>query len=379
MKTSAKEKIIKIFTGFNPVGDNDYERSFEFQNISTGNYDPPAYIVRIILIELLGLPDYGPMEKVWWHTVFNYKNKTFLIRDYKFGSWSIEGETADELAQKIVSEIKKKIKIASNNLDKILYAHLKYYAQNGNFFIKNLSRSLSSIYYFYLQKTKDAIDDVRNLKTSKVSKESNSLIADSWNENLKLTKTTFCYVYSMIHAFYSYLEFILDVIYAFEQPNIDFWEFRKKCWNDRFKMLFNLKIRALNKIYVKLLEYKNKYRNPLSHGLTNEISILVPLPASGLVPLSYQFLSNELYYGLMGMNDINIAEQIIETFSSFLDYMNKSEPYSYYLRYAEWGFEIPVNKKDVEKIKNRMTNMEDFEEYLKGEAAYTDTIINREI
>lgn len=87
MEISAREKVIKIFTGVNQL--DDYTDTCNFHSISTGNYDPPAYIVRIILIDLLGLPDYGRMDKVWWHTLFNYKDKTFLIRDYKFGSWSI--------------------------------------------------------------------------------------------------------------------------------------------------------------------------------------------------------------------------------------------------------------------------------------------------
>ena len=183
----------------------------------------------------------------------------------------------------------------------------------------------------------------------------------------------------MIHAFYSYLEFIFDVIYAFEQPNIDFWEFRKKPWVDRFKIVFDLKVKDINEMYLKLSEYRNKYRNPLSHGLTNEISVLVPLSGSGLVPLSYHFLSNEIYYGIRGLNDIKLAEQIIETFGSFLFYLSKNEPYCYYMRYAEYNFEIPVNKKDVEELKKNMSSIENFEAYLQDKSLYMDAVTNRDI
>lgn len=79
------------------------------------------------------------------------------------------------------------------------------------------------------------------------------------------------------------------------------------------------------------------------------------------------------------MNEISTAEEIIETLMSFLDYVSENEPYSYYMRYAEFGFEIPVNKKRVEQIKKRMSCMDDFEEYLKDEARYQDALINREI
>jgi hypothetical protein len=49
------------------------------------------------------------------------------------------------------------------------------------------------------------------------------------------------------------------------------------------------------------------------------------------------------------------------------------------MRYAEYGFKIPVNKKDVEELKKMMSSMEDFEEYLRDEAAYMDAVINRDI
>jgi len=49
------------------------------------------------------------------------------------------------------------------------------------------------------------------------------------------------------------------------------------------------------------------------------------------------------------------------------------------LRYAESGFEIPVNKNEVDEIKKEMSSTEDFEEYLKYKALYMDALINRDI
>jgi hypothetical protein len=381
---SAKEKIVRIFTGISPL--DNYPDIFGFHNISIRNFDPPAYIVRVVLIEILGLPDYGRMDKVWWHTIFNYKGRTFLIRDYKFGTWSIESDINDEFSNKAALEIKKKIKVASKNLDKVLFESLKRSAEGGNFFIKNLSHTLSSIYYFYVRKTKDAIGDAKQNERDIAESKKNSgtsgsreVITRLINKRLELNRIVFNYAYSMIHAFYSYLEFILDAVYAFEQPHINFWEFRKTTWRERFKLLFNFESKKLSEIYGELLAYREKYRNPLSHGLTNEISVLVPLPRSGLVPLSYQFLSNELYYGFMGLQDISIAEEAIETFSSFLDFLNKTQPYNYYMRYVEYSFDIPVDKKTVAELKKEMSCIHDFEMYLQQKAAYMDALYNRDI
>jgi len=81
----------------------------------------------------------------------------------------------------------------------------------------------------------------------------------------------------------------------------------------------------------------------------------------------------------MGLNDISVAEHIIETFTSFFDYIRKKQPYNYYIRYAECGFEIPIKKEIVNKIKKEMSSPDDFEEYLKQESYYMDAVINRDI
>ena len=109
------------------------------------------------------------------------------------------------------------------------------------------------------------------------------------------------------------------------------------------------------------------------------VLVPIPLPHAGLIPLSYKFLSNELYYGWAGMNDIGLAEQFIETFSSFLDYLNKNEPYCYYLRYADYGFAIPIDRRAVTEIKKKMSCPDSFEEYLQHKSAHLDAITNRDI
>lgn len=370
---SAEKQIIKMFIGVTP-SDTEPNCS-DFQNISVGNYDPPAYIVQIILLGVLGLPDYGPEEKVRWRTVFNYKGKTFLIRDYKFGTWSVNSNTTDETTKEIVSEIKGKIRKASNNMDKVLQQCLKSSSEKGDFFIKNVDQTLDSIFWFFHSKAADAITDVRKIDDSVPGMSRQDLINKKW----KLTESAFCYVYATINAFYSYSEFIFDLVYAFEQPDIDFWSFRNKDWRERCKLVFDVSDKEFKKIYDNLLKYKKGYRNPLSHGFTHEMSVLVPLPKIGLVPISYQFLSNELYYGVMGLNDISVAEHIIETFTSFFDYIRKKQPYNYYIRYAECGFEIPIKKEIVNNIKKEMSSPEDFEEYLKQESYYMDAVINRDI
>jgi len=187
------------------------------------------------------------------------------------------------------------------------------------------------------------------------------------------------YSFALILSFFSLLEFLLDVFYAFEPPNIEFFEFRKKKWQNRFKIVFTIsKNEKLKRFYDKLVDIKRNYRNPLAHGLRSEVTLLVQLPYIGLVPLSYEYFSQKIYYGIaeIGKND---ALKIINTFRSFLDFLKNKEPYRFYMLYLDYGFAVSMNEQEVLKIKEKMTTYEEFKEYLDKEAFYQDLLINRDI
>jgi hypothetical protein len=182
----------------------------------------------------------------------------------------------------------------------------------------------------------------------------------------------------MILSFFSLLEFLLDVLYAFEQHNEKFFEFRKKNWNIRFKSLLNFnKHKELKRIYEELLSIKKNYRNPLTHGLTNEISLLVPLASVGLIPLSYRNLSNKTYYSFFEIEKED-ALRMIDLFREFLAFLENKEPYKFYILYLKCGFSIPIDANEISKIKKKMSSEEEFQEYIERESYIEDMFINRD-
>lgn len=134
----------------------------------------------------------------------------------------------------------------------------------------------------------------------------------------------------------------------------------------------------LKEFYDKFVNIKKNYRNPLAHGLRSEVTLLVQLPYIGLVPLSYEYLSQKIYYGIAEIGK-NAALKIINIFQSFLDCLENKEPYRFYMLYLDYGFAISMNKQEVLKVKEKMTTYEEFKEYLDEEAFYQDLLINRDI
>jgi len=87
---SDKADLIRSMAGVEPYTPHEGESFMEYTNVSTGNCEPPAYMVAFVLFSALNYQNYGGMiEKVWWHTYFTYKGSLFIIRDFKFGTWSL--------------------------------------------------------------------------------------------------------------------------------------------------------------------------------------------------------------------------------------------------------------------------------------------------
>jgi hypothetical protein len=142
-------KLLSAMSGIEPYEPKDDDSLFTFKNISTGNIIPPAYIVAFVFFSPLGFKNYGGFEKIWWHTYFKYKDYLFLIRDFKFGSWSLESRGNIESAKTLVPEIVGKIRNASRYADRLLQLEFKKTIDQGEFYINNGYGKLSRIYEFY--------------------------------------------------------------------------------------------------------------------------------------------------------------------------------------------------------------------------------------
>lgn len=373
-----KNIINQVFQDFKPFEPEPREVS-KFSNILTGNYEPPAYIVKILLFGILEFKNYGSiMEKVLWTTFFKYKNHLFMIRDYKFGSWTIEGIKKDKETLSLANEIRNNIIKASKLLDKVLYSYLKSKIEKENFHLNNVYHKLISFFDFYEERVQDSIKEYEVIEKNNKSFGKNLSLADRLNYTLDAGKKISKYSFALILAFFSLLEFLLDVVYVFEYPNKNFLKFRKKQWKDRFKSTFPINSNEkLKNFYDEFTSIRRNYRNPLTHGLRNEVNLLFSLPSIGLVPLSYEYLSHTTYYGFVEIGKEK-ALNILDLFRTFLKFMEEEDPYMFYILYLDIGFSIPVNEKEVLKIKKLMTTYEDFKEYLISKSRYEDIIINRD-
>jgi len=375
---SANRNILRCLKGFESYSPGPGEDEMSFHNVSIGNTTPPAYIVAFLFLNILGYEDFGPSDKVWWHTFFSYRNHVFLVRDYKFGTWSLESRHRN-VSDEIVKQVVAKIQSASRHADDLLERELRKKIDQENFWIENGYLWLRETYEFYLAEARDARDQLQLCIAKSVHSE------DSVHDRvqsvlhhigeLRERETVLAYrAFPVFTSFFSLLEFLFDVFFAFQRPNTSFWEFRQLAWQDRLKAVVPLlPASELVKNYDKVIRIKSNYRNPLTHGLTNLTTLLVPVRFGGLVPVSYEHLANT--------NKISdtVLSEAVDAFEFILSYFAKTEPFAYYMLYAEHGFSIPVEATEVAAIKANMTSIEDFRNYLEFKHEYQDAIGNRDI
>jgi hypothetical protein len=375
-----RKKFDAAIAGIEPYQPGEEDFALRFRNLSTRNIDPPAYVMAFLFLRVLGFKNFGEMDKVWWHTYFSYKNVVFMIRDYKFGTWSLEARSDFEITDQLLREVIGKLTAAGRQAGKMLEDELAISIQKDEFWIKNNYGSLTASYEFFLEEAESAADALRSFEgTPEQDKFDLDVMTARINERFRLERILAFRCIPLITSFFSLLEFLLDAFFAFEQPALTFLEFRQLNWQERFKLAVRLDGGSrLLQPYEQISRIKSEFRNPLTHGLTNESALLVPVPFGGLVPVSYEHLSNTLHFGMTQISPEEVT-QIIATFKGFLDSLAEVEPYAFYVRYLSAGFSLPVSKKEADRIREKIRDMETFEEYLEDRSRYEDAMTNREI
>jgi hypothetical protein len=191
----------------------------ELNVIIRGVNNPPAYMVQILLLNVLGLKNLGPGEKTRCQTPFKFKGLRFMVRDSKFG-WAIDSDAAKERAGPLALELRAKIERGTAALDRILHPYLNRQVKKGQFFLKNEYGRLRSLYEFHKKKARTASTALRmSNEAYKVARHSGSnfirAAVKQLNKEFRYQREISNYSFAMVVAFFSMQEHILDAFYAF--------------------------------------------------------------------------------------------------------------------------------------------------------------------
>src|SRR5438552_10101434 len=159
----ATAAIKELLEGLTPL---DPDALPKFANVETGLSDPPAYMLRLLLLGLMKFPDVGSAEKVWWQTPVRFKGQDFLIRDYKFGTWTIEAAKPSEAAAH-VAELRGRLRTACSKLDAALADELRAEVKGERYALVNSFYRLKALYDDYRGRTEESVKAFEALKDAK--------------------------------------------------------------------------------------------------------------------------------------------------------------------------------------------------------------------
>ncbi len=146
----------------------------------TRNQIPPAHIVFLMFVTLLGYKYTGREEKVAWTIPITYKGTPFLLSHRKFGFLVLtikETSPKQEVLNEMLLQLKKGTVIA----DRILQPLFQEQLQKGCFVIANSYGQLTCMYDYFRRKAKQAYNS--KPRKPKIQKRNKEGIPISWSSN----------------------------------------------------------------------------------------------------------------------------------------------------------------------------------------------------
>ena len=127
------------------------------------------------------------------------------------------------------------------------------------------------------------------------------------------------------------------------------------------------KDKDLGKIYRKLLEIREGWRNVIEHGFrSKEESLLIPLPGLGLVPISYTSASKAIHFALTP-SPKNGIQEALDVFSAFDAWAANNQQTACIILFAQYGNPIPLMEQRLQEIRKWMSSPEILKKALEAE------------
>lgn len=407
------EKLKRVLNGLTGITKSErpnssQEQVSKQQVLMTGLYDPPSYFVLMLMV-IAGFSAYGDWDKSRWQFYIEYKGIHFCLRDWKMSSWSIDAleMSIDKRSViKIAEELRTKIVKTGRNLEKNLQLGLQNFIDQNYYALPNPYQHLRNLYEYFREQVQETQREIKNTeipkpkdagievvavqktffypldedfavkkshqspKPSELNKEhkealksfEDSLrnIVDIHNKILKLENIASYNACAMVSFFFSYIEFLMDTLYIFyPAESMAFHDFQEQPWRERFKTVFPVdNDQHIGRIYRKLLEIRDGWRNVIEHGFrSKEESLLIPLPGIGFVPISYTNASKAIHFA-QTPSPKNGIQDALDIFSSFDAWAASNQKTTCIILFTQYSNIIPLMENRLQEIRKWMSSPE---------------------
>jgi hypothetical protein len=325
------------------------------------------------LTQLLGLPDYGPEEKVAWSVWFSFKNATYAFELRKFGlRFLCQPENLD---MPLTREVLGKARALTDIVEAFLsdgYAQKQLGA--GQFTIQNLYCQLDERYRFLREQAKVAYE------TPPPSPESGQDEGVRWyrHDVGRPDREGGALGTAAVDAYFSRMEHLLCLSAGFANrplPEEGFLEFLAGSWRAKVRTVLDLEQPGTKSFYDKLLSVRDEWRNPLAHGgfLSKGGSLYFHLPGIGALPAQLRRTPTGVQLKFTMLH--SSFKQVMDLFDGFDEHL-KVGPLRYAVQWAEAGMDVAFDEYSRRSYVKASSSDEAFADFLEGTQRAEDQAAN---
>jgi hypothetical protein len=329
--------------------------------IETNLAAPPAYMVKLALVVIGNYRWFGPDTDPSWSIYLNYKGANFAIHSDGQAMWAIDADRDSADAKATAQDIRKKIIAVAANLDKVLAQDLNQIVVKGEFTLNNPYPKIRHAYEWFRDKSRSS--ETEMYAWERMEQNGSSPAREALPERS-------LHGYTMMGYYFSLIETLCNVFYAFGERSIDFTTFRTRSWQERLQTVLPVRQHPeLQRIFNTLVMLRVNFHAEMFHGFGGDEQLHVDLPGLGVVPIAHEALTQSVYFSPL-LADTAFVDIALQTFDACDTWLKQNMPWSHWVLYAESGLEIPFYGRRMEQIKRAMAYPEDFHEWLTKEVLY---------
>lgn len=228
---------------------------------------PPYYLVRFLLVDLLGFRDLGQFEKVAWSVPVEFNGKAFLIEHRKFGLGVFAGDAPDDPqdAREIARLIHRGVKAAKPYFTSLAEEAAKASALN----VVNRARTLFERFEFFADLYDARVAEAERRKDESIRTD---LGPNAWTisrPSFALRKEGDHYAISTIESFFSWTEHVFILIAILRGTCVtgeDVRQLARADWDAKFKAALDIADPKSKTFFDNLLQVRRQVRNFVAHG-----------------------------------------------------------------------------------------------------------------
>lgn len=347
-----------------PLESQEPEGDLSVHKLQIGHHEAPLPVLYKYALTLIGLPAYGPQEKIAWYVEFRYKGETCILAHQKFGlRLYLQSECTEDEAHTRLVEIAKKLRQSMPTIETLLNEVAPGILEKGDVTLLNQHGTLRRAYAYFRTRAQE-------LNHSDTRATPSSGLADRIKEftyGIQQDMDSFHDMVAAISAYLSLLEHILVLALPFEDydPAKDnLQEHIGARWGDKWYRVLGKDALSL-KYKQRLTAVVERWRNPYSHGGFEKhqpATLWLQVPGVGVVAAGMTSIRNSPHISFIPAETDDV-DNVFELFDEVDEWLQNRLTAA--MKWISSGLEVRFDEEFREQYSDSVENdaYDDFLEY----------------